>query len=98
MKDPDEGRTIRSIVFTHDGTRYTATVGEAMRRQAHSRDRKKARMGVMEPETTTGDYVLKIQPGVPTWLVYLDAVRNTRYWVNPFMVGRPSIDHIVYDE
>jgi hypothetical protein len=89
-------RRVRSIVFVHDGSEYTATVGEPIRQRRYSTDRGKASYGVTQPETTTDDWVAEIRPGEPTWLVFLDRMRSTGHWENPFMVGLEHIRDTTY--
>ena len=97
MVTENQVRRVRSIVFDHDGSRWTAEVGKPIRVQRPSRDRRKARYGVMEPERVMGDVPTEIRPGNP-WLVYLHPDHFTRYWVNPFYVGESSIHEVAYFE
>ena len=89
---PEPGQRIYSIRYNHDGTEWTATVGETLRgvrrKTVRSRGVKREQTSqVSDPAT-----VLAIFPGVPYQVVTSEGwwpnVRSGR--VNPFMAGQPT--------
>jgi len=89
---PARDARIYSITYAHDGTEWTATVGEQLhgirRRTLRSRGRKVEReQAVSDPAT-----VLAIFAGAPYFVVtnagLTSNVRSS--WVNPFMAGIPK--------
>jgi hypothetical protein len=89
---PARDARIYSITYAHDGTEWTATVGEQLhgirRRTVRSRGRRVEREQPVSDSAT----VLAIFAGVP-YVVVTNAgltasVRST--WVNPFMAGIPK--------
>ncbi len=84
-------RRIRSITFVHDGTEWTATVGEPMRGVHRRQVRGKG--GAIETSEPRSDpaTVIEIRAGTP-YIVTTNEGRPSRVgsaWENPFMAGRP---------
>lgn len=85
-------RRIYSIDYRHDGSEWTATVGQQLKgvkiTTTRSRGQKiERRLPVYDSAT-----VLAIFPGDPYFVVtncrFTEGVRS--YWENPFMAGRPT--------
>lgn len=84
---------IRSITWVHNGSTWTATVGEELTGVRHRTTR--TRSGKRETTTPVRD------PGVKVLAIYdgaaVQVVTDARplserpsHWVNPFMAGRPQ--------
>lgn len=88
---PALGRRIYSITFAHDGTVWTATVGEPLRGTKTTTHRSKGQQHERRTEVSDPAIVLAIFPGTP-YLVVTNHWRNAPVgsgWVNPFMAGQP---------
>jgi hypothetical protein len=89
---PILGERIYRIAFVHDGTRWTATVGEQLRGHRTERRRRGGRLVESTSDFSDPATVLAIFPGSP----YMVAT-NARplggivsHWANPFMAGEPT--------
>jgi hypothetical protein len=88
---PDEARRIYSITYTHDGSTWTATVGEELH-GTYTRQRRSRGLAV-ERTTRRRDpaRVLAIFEGNP-YIVVTDARplgSTASEWANPFIAGQP---------
>jgi hypothetical protein len=89
---PDPGKRIYSITYVHDGTEWTAQVGETLRGTYIKRTRSKGHLiertlRKSDPATVlaifSGDPYMVVTNGRPLTGLVSD-------WVNPFMAGKPS--------
>ena len=89
---PKQGERIYSITYMHDGTEWTATVGETLQGVRHkivtSRGVKRPQLSYSSDPAT----VLAIFPGVPYLVVTSRGLwaNVTSGWENPFMAGQPK--------
>jgi hypothetical protein len=83
---------IYSITFAHDGTEWTATVGERLKGHTIADPRARAKMRRIERPRSDSATVLAIFAGSP-YMVVTDggAIAGGRTaWENPFMAGHPT--------
>jgi hypothetical protein len=89
---PPVEERVYSIVFTHDGEEWHATVGETMHGTKYTTHRVKGKK--VERRQTVSDpaLVLAIFPGVPFMVVTNQRIAGNigSKWVNPFLAGRPE--------
>ena len=87
---PSPDKRIYSIHFVHDGTDWTATVGETLK---GTNTRKRTRGGrKVEVTTPVSDpaTVLAIFAGNPFMVATTGGIVVRSSWVNPFMAGIPT--------
>lgn len=89
---PPLERRIYSIVFSHDGEVWIATVGESLRGERTRTT--KARGQKVERTTQVSDpaVVLAIFPGSPVMVVTNHNIAGNvgSRWANPFLAGQPK--------
>ncbi|MBS2549618.1 hypothetical protein KGQ19_22395 [Catenulispora sp. NL8] len=87
---PPPGRRFYSITYLHNGTLWTATVGETLRgTKTKTRRSATAPVAVSTPVSDPAT-VLAILPGDPLFHVVTDAGPTVKFisaWENPYMVG-----------
>jgi hypothetical protein len=89
---PKPDRRIDQITFMHDGTLWTATVGQQMTGVRHLRRRRGGRMVDVRETERDNVTVVAIFAGAP-YMVCTTAfpLGNDRSaWVNPFLAGVPQ--------
>jgi hypothetical protein len=89
---PPPDRRIYSIRFIHDGTEWTATVGEPLRGTRTRKRRRRGQNVEVTEQASDPATVLAIFAGTP-FLVVTNAQPITGVvsaWVNPFMAGQPE--------
>lgn len=84
---PAPGSRVYSITFSHNGERWTATVGEQLRGSVTKTSRVRGQKIERTVALSNGSTVMAIYPGVPfhVWHDYA-----SRAWANPFLTGEPT--------
>jgi hypothetical protein len=87
---PPPDKRIYSIDFVHDGTHWTATVGEILKgTSTRLRTRGGRRVEVTTPVSDPAT-VLAIFAGNPYMVATTGGIAVRSAWVNPFMAGIPT--------
>ncbi|WP_076070442.1 hypothetical protein [Sphingomonas montana] len=84
---PTAGSRIYSITFTHNGERWTATVGEQLRGSATRTSRVRGQKVERMVPLSNGSTVMAIFPSVP-FHVWHDGASGA--WANPFLTSEPT--------
>lgn len=89
---PHPDRRIYSIIFSHDGERWTATVGETLSGVRTETKRQKGSVVERLQRLSDPAVVLAIFPGVPYMVVTNHGIAGNvgSRWTNPFLAGQPQ--------
>jgi hypothetical protein len=89
---PPTDKRVYSIVFSHDGEIWHATVGESMHGTRYSTHKMKGKKVERSQPVNDPALVLAIFPGSPYIVVtnHLIAENVHSRWANPFLAGEPK--------
>ncbi len=89
---PAQGKWIYSIRYMHDGTAWTATVGETLRGTRRVTTRSRGQKSEHVVHVSDPAVVLAIFPGEPYMVVTNHRIAGNvgSGWENPFLAGKPT--------
>ncbi len=89
---PSQDRRIYSITYMHDGTEWTATIGEHLRGMRRITTRSRGQKIERVQRVSDPAIVLAIFPGVPFMVVTNHRIAGNvgSAWENPFLAGQPT--------